>query len=204
MELNRRLKPKGVTCNAVHPGNLIYTSLPKNSWFYWLLFLMARPFAKSSVSQTKCMIFFVYCHIMKLLIIKRMWNVEYLFYRWTGPWCKGKFWFVLKAVWILQYGLLRWPLSKLINFRELLFQQFNLLHKLSFLFSSFMSEGQFQSCHKSKFKATWETLYLNASLWSARLLRNMDHRDASIYQQTKKSHYDNKHFYYWASLFGPC
>lgn len=58
MELNRRLKPKGVTCNAVHPGNLIYTSLPKNSWFYWLLFLMARPFAKSSVSQTKCMIFF--------------------------------------------------------------------------------------------------------------------------------------------------
>ena len=50
MELNRRLKSKGVTCNAVHPGNLIYTSLPKNSWFYWLLFLMARPFAKTAVS----------------------------------------------------------------------------------------------------------------------------------------------------------
>lgn len=59
-----------------------------------------------------------------------------------------------------------------------------------------MFEGQFQSCHKSKFKATRETLYLNAYLWSARLLRNMDHGDASIYQQTKKSHYDNKHFYY--------
>lgn len=57
MELNRRLKPKGVTCNAVHPGNLIYTSLSKNSWFYWLFFVMARPFAKSSVSQTQCMIF---------------------------------------------------------------------------------------------------------------------------------------------------
>ena len=51
MELNRRLKSKGVTCNAVHPGNLIYTSLPKNSWFYWLLFLMARPFAKTAVSE---------------------------------------------------------------------------------------------------------------------------------------------------------
>ena len=50
MELNRCLKSKGVTCNAVHPGNLIYTSLPKNSWFYWLLFLMARPFAKTAVS----------------------------------------------------------------------------------------------------------------------------------------------------------
>ena len=50
MELNRHLKSKGVTCNAVHPGNLIYTSLPKNSWFYWLLFLMARPFAKTAVS----------------------------------------------------------------------------------------------------------------------------------------------------------
>ena len=77
MELNRRLKPKGVTCNAVHPGNLIYTALSKNSWFYWLFFLMARPFAKSSVSQTLYE-FFVYCHIMKLLIIKRMRNVKCL------------------------------------------------------------------------------------------------------------------------------
>ena len=54
MELNRRLKPKGVTCNAVHPGNLIYTSLSKNSWFYWLFFLMARPFAKTPVSKSFC------------------------------------------------------------------------------------------------------------------------------------------------------
>lgn len=51
MELNRRLKPKGVTCNAVHPGNLIYTSLSKNSWLYWFFFLMARPFTKTSVRQ---------------------------------------------------------------------------------------------------------------------------------------------------------
>ncbi|RMX45186.1 hypothetical protein pdam_00022662 [Pocillopora damicornis] len=47
MELNRRLKPKGVTCNAVHPGNLIYTSLSHTSWFYWIFFVMARPFAKT-------------------------------------------------------------------------------------------------------------------------------------------------------------
>lgn len=51
MEFNRRLKPKGVTCNAVHPGNLIYTSLSKNSWLYWFFFLMARPFTKTSVRQ---------------------------------------------------------------------------------------------------------------------------------------------------------
>lgn len=51
MELNRRLKPKGVTCNAVHPGNLICTSLSKNSWLYWFFFLMARPFTKTSVRQ---------------------------------------------------------------------------------------------------------------------------------------------------------
>ncbi|KAM7444816.1 hypothetical protein ABFA07_006610 [Porites harrisoni] len=58
MELNRRLKSKGVTCNSVHPGNLIYTSLPKNSWFYWLLFLMARPFAKTAAQGAATV---VYC-----------------------------------------------------------------------------------------------------------------------------------------------
>ena len=83
MELNRRLKPKGVTCNAVHPGNLINTALSKNSWFYWLFFLMARPFAKSSVSQTHVWSvyrydFFVYCHITKFLIMKRMWNILWM------------------------------------------------------------------------------------------------------------------------------
>lgn len=54
MELNRRLKPKGVTCNAVHPGNLIYTSLSHTSWFYWIFFVMARPFAKTPVSSKFC------------------------------------------------------------------------------------------------------------------------------------------------------
>lgn len=54
MELNHRLKPKGVTCNAVHPGNLIYTSLSHTSWFYWIFFVMARPFAKTPVSSKFC------------------------------------------------------------------------------------------------------------------------------------------------------
>ena len=78
MELNRRLKPKGVTCNAVHPGNLIYTSLSKHSWFYWLFFLMARPFAKSSVSQTQCTICFCLLPHYEASHNKSE-NVEYLF-----------------------------------------------------------------------------------------------------------------------------
>jgi len=64
MELNRRLKPKGVTCNAVHPGNLICTSLSKNSWFYWLFFLMARPFAKTPAQGAATV---VYCATAKEL-----------------------------------------------------------------------------------------------------------------------------------------
>ncbi|XP_038069483.1 WW domain-containing oxidoreductase-like [Patiria miniata] len=45
--LHRRLSDKGVTSNAVHPGNMIYTNL-KNSWWGWrLLFLLVRPFTKS-------------------------------------------------------------------------------------------------------------------------------------------------------------
>ncbi|XP_068722141.1 WW domain-containing oxidoreductase-like isoform X1 [Montipora capricornis] len=64
MELNRRLKPKGVTCNAVHPGNLIYTSLSKTSWLYWLLFVMAKPFAKTPAQGAATV---VYCATSKEL-----------------------------------------------------------------------------------------------------------------------------------------
>ena len=49
MELNRRLASQGVTSNAVHPGNMIYTSLTRNSWLYWMLYMMCRPFSKSAV-----------------------------------------------------------------------------------------------------------------------------------------------------------
>ncbi|XP_069724425.1 WW domain-containing oxidoreductase isoform X5 [Phaenicophaeus curvirostris] len=46
-ELNRRLSPHGVTSNAVHPGNMIYSSIHRSWWVYTLLFTLARPFTKS-------------------------------------------------------------------------------------------------------------------------------------------------------------
>ncbi|KGL72689.1 WW domain-containing oxidoreductase, partial [Tinamus guttatus] len=46
-ELNRRLAPHGVTSNAVHPGNMMYSSLHRSWWVYTLLFTLARPFTKS-------------------------------------------------------------------------------------------------------------------------------------------------------------
>ncbi|KAK7830342.1 hypothetical protein U0070_018850 [Myodes glareolus] len=48
-ELHRRLSPRGVTSNAVHPGNMMFSSLHRNSWVYTLLFTLARPFTKSMV-----------------------------------------------------------------------------------------------------------------------------------------------------------
>lgn len=50
-ELNRHLSPHGVTSNAVHPGNMIYSSIHRNWWVYTLLFTLARPFTKSMVSE---------------------------------------------------------------------------------------------------------------------------------------------------------
>lgn len=50
-ELHRRLSPRGVTSNAVHPGNMMYSSLHRNWWVYTLLFTLARPFTKSMVSE---------------------------------------------------------------------------------------------------------------------------------------------------------
>lgn len=49
-ELHRRLSPRGVTCNAVHPGNMMYSAIHRGWWFYTLLFTLARPFTKSLVS----------------------------------------------------------------------------------------------------------------------------------------------------------
>ncbi|XP_031420101.2 WW domain-containing oxidoreductase [Clupea harengus] len=48
-ELHRRLSPHGVTCNAVHPGNMMYTSIHRGWWLMTLLFTLARPFTKSMV-----------------------------------------------------------------------------------------------------------------------------------------------------------
>ncbi|EDO32533.1 predicted protein [Nematostella vectensis] len=60
MELNRRLSSEGVTCNAVHPGNLIYTSLYGKSWCYWLIFRIARLFAKTPEQAASTV---VYCAV---------------------------------------------------------------------------------------------------------------------------------------------
>ncbi|KAM9063184.1 WW domain-containing oxidoreductase isoform X2 [Sarcophilus harrisii] len=46
-ELHCRLSPHGVTSNAVHPGNMMYSSIHHNWWLYTLLFTLARPFTKS-------------------------------------------------------------------------------------------------------------------------------------------------------------
>ncbi|KAJ8400534.1 hypothetical protein AAFF_G00396580 [Aldrovandia affinis] len=50
-ELHRRLSPHGVICNAVHPGNMMYTSLHRSWWLMTLLFSFARPFTKSMGSK---------------------------------------------------------------------------------------------------------------------------------------------------------
>lgn len=57
-ELHRRLSPYGVTSNAVHPGNMMYTSIHRSWWLMTFLFMLARPFTKSMVSdETHCMPF---------------------------------------------------------------------------------------------------------------------------------------------------
>ena len=54
MELNRRLESRGVTCNAVHPGNMIFTRLPRSSWMYWFLFCSTVTSLKSQVLARRC------------------------------------------------------------------------------------------------------------------------------------------------------
>lgn len=46
-ELDRRLGPRGVRCNALHPGNMVASGLPRHWWPYRLLFTLVRPFTKS-------------------------------------------------------------------------------------------------------------------------------------------------------------
>ncbi|XP_062609573.1 WW domain-containing oxidoreductase-like, partial [Saccostrea cucullata] len=47
LHLNKLLSDKGVTSNSVHPGNVMYTRISRNWWFYKLIFFVARPFTKS-------------------------------------------------------------------------------------------------------------------------------------------------------------
>ena len=50
-ELNRRLSPYGVYCNAVNPGCLIWTKLQRNSIWYKIMYALFRPFTKSKVIE---------------------------------------------------------------------------------------------------------------------------------------------------------
>ena len=51
LEVNRRFASAGITCNVIHPGNLLPTHLSRNaSLWYRLLYAMAWPFTKSLVS----------------------------------------------------------------------------------------------------------------------------------------------------------
>lgn len=52
-ELHRRLYKDNITVLSCHPGNLVFTNLQRNWWPLRLLYLLARPFTKSSVSATK-------------------------------------------------------------------------------------------------------------------------------------------------------
>jgi WW domain-containing oxidoreductase len=51
LEFHRRFSLKGITCNAVHPGNLLATNLTRDAGILCRLsLLLARPFTKSVVS----------------------------------------------------------------------------------------------------------------------------------------------------------
>lgn len=51
LHLNKLLSDKGVQCNSLHPGNIMYTNLSRHWWLYRVLFLLARPFTKSLVIE---------------------------------------------------------------------------------------------------------------------------------------------------------
>ncbi|XP_062550602.1 WW domain-containing oxidoreductase [Armigeres subalbatus] len=46
-ELSKRWKTRGISVFALHPGNMVSSQLPRNWWFYRILFAIVRPFTKS-------------------------------------------------------------------------------------------------------------------------------------------------------------
>ncbi|XP_077982271.1 WW domain-containing oxidoreductase-like [Glandiceps talaboti] len=47
LELHRRFSSQGIACNVLHPGNMIYTGLPKQWWLIWFVYMLVRPFTKT-------------------------------------------------------------------------------------------------------------------------------------------------------------
>ena len=46
-ELGRKWQSKGISVFALHPGNMVWSALKRNSWFHTILFALGRPFTKS-------------------------------------------------------------------------------------------------------------------------------------------------------------
>lgn len=62
LEVDRRYSRFGVTCNAVHPGNMLYTNLSASAGvWYKLMYAIAWPFSRS-ISQAASSVVFVACH----------------------------------------------------------------------------------------------------------------------------------------------
>lgn len=55
-EINRRWAVHGVTCNSVHPGNMVSTGLSRHSFLYKAMFSAVRPFTKSLVTSAYSLI----------------------------------------------------------------------------------------------------------------------------------------------------
>ncbi|KAG8198980.1 hypothetical protein JTE90_001780 [Oedothorax gibbosus] len=61
-ELNKRLSSKNVFSNAVHPGNLVSSYLPRSWWLYRLLFAFVRPFTKSLAQAASTSVYCTAAH----------------------------------------------------------------------------------------------------------------------------------------------
>nr|XP_035138323.2 WW domain-containing oxidoreductase isoform X3 [Callithrix jacchus]XP_035138324.2 WW domain-containing oxidoreductase isoform X3 [Callithrix jacchus] len=69
-ELHRRLSPRGVTSNAVHPGNMMYSNIHRGWWVYTLLFTLARPFTKSMQETMKEFVLLLRCLLCRFPMIR--------------------------------------------------------------------------------------------------------------------------------------
>lgn len=61
-ELDRRWSREEISCNSVHPGNMVSTDISRHWWFYKLLFFLVRPYTKSLVSLKN----YKYCYLLTL------------------------------------------------------------------------------------------------------------------------------------------